>query len=171
MKKLIYITLSFLTLNAAAVEFPETTTLKVYEDATVEQMTEASELLQKAIAARKDGDHDSYISYLTESKKILNKKNKSVKSFKAAFNIKYNHSYVNYFESSDATVEGDFKETCFVGTTRAAKALLQAAIKANRLNFDEEWFENPVIKNSKLYIDYIDGPNDYHTTVEIKSCL
>lgn len=171
MKKLTFIIFSILTLNTFAASLPVTTTLRVVEEASVEQMSQAQKILTKAIEAKEAGDHETYVQQLAEAKKILNKKNKSVKSFKAAFIIEFNGSQENFFENSEAAIESDFKESCFTGTTRAAKSLLQAAIKANRLNFDEEWFENPVIKNSKLYIDYIDGPNDYHTTVEIKSCL
>lgn len=160
-----------LTLNTFAATLPTTTTLRVIEEASVEQMQQAQAILAKAIESKKSGDHEAYIQQLADAKKILNKRNKSVKSFKAAFIIQFNGSQENYFENNEASIATDFAETCFTGTARAAKALLQAAISANRLNFDEEWFENPVIKNSKLHIDYIDGPNDYHTTLEIKSCL
>lgn len=152
-----------------------TTTITVLEEPSTSDINKAIALLQDAADAKNSGE---LVVYREKMKRALDyqKKQRKTKAYSAAFIASINNSVVNYFEVLDVDFdelryEVMVNDTCFTGDVDQANSLLEQMIASDKLNYDEEWFDNSRVNNTnELFVDLVDGPNEYTETLSILRC-
>lgn len=173
MKKLVII-MVFSSLPAFAKSSLFKTDITVMNGPSIQSMEVAKMDLDKAIKALASKEISTYKSLVKSAKLKLESVEKKL-TYNSAFITSFRGKMVNYFseelrDESDIRYEVMINETCYKGSIYSAKALLDKLTQTDAMDYDEMWYENPVIKDNNLFIDMVDGPNEYSETLKIKAC-
>lgn len=174
MKKFILLLLTMVSFSTLANASLNSTSVIVKTVPGIDSILSAQLNLVKAVESFKAKDNKRYKVLIEQTKSLLEEVEKKI-VYKSAFIAFYNGQLVNYFDAiikdySDIRYEVMINETCFRGSIKSAKSLLDKMIEMELLNYDEVWYANPEIKDGSLYIDMIDGPNEYSENLKIKIC-
>ena len=174
MKILLIISVALLSVTSFAKSTLYKTEVSVQSGPSLNSIDKALLNLKEAKKAFIAKEIKTYKLLVSKAKEDLESVDKKL-VYKSAFITSYSSKMVNYFDSNlmnntDIRYEVMINETCFNGHILSAKALLAKMIESDALNYDEVWFDNPVVKNNTIFIDMVDGPNEYIETLKINSC-
>lgn len=161
MKKLILMAITMGAFSAVASTGSETN-LASYTNPTDANIRKAVRTLSNAL---KTGDSEEKARQLHLARKLLNTR-KIETTYAAAIYV----DKVKQFEGGEDSAY-NFDETCYLGNTKAAAELINAALEQGLWAGDEESVQSAAVNGKEIDLKVHDGPNDEDMDFTIKACV